>query len=99
MGKVKGCINQECKASKKKTFFDKKNNFCPLCGKELVFVCKNKKCYTQLADNTKKPYCVRCLAERKEKTDKVVKTSSAAVGLVGAGIIGLAKILNPKDKL
>ena len=73
MGKVKGCINQECKANRKKNFFDAKNNFCPLCGKELVFVCKNKKCYTQLADDTKKPYCVRCLAEKKQNADTAAK--------------------------
>ena len=87
MKKVKGCINQDCKANKKKSLFDAKNNFCPLCGKELVFVCK--KCYTQLADNTKKPYCVRCLAEKKQDRENVAK---AGVAVLCLGVMfGLAK--------
>ena len=90
MGKVKGCTNQDCKANKKKNFFDAKNNFCPLCGKELVFVCKNKKCYTQLADNTKKPHCIRCLAEKKQNRENVAKAGAAVLGF-GVTLFGLAK--------
>lgn len=90
MGKVKGCINQDCKANKKKSFFDVKNNFCPLCGQELAFVCKNKKCYTQLAVTTKKPYCVRCLAEKKQNTENAAK-AGAMILCVGVSLFGLAK--------
>ena len=90
MGKVKGCINQDCKANKKKSFFDAKNNFCPLCGQGLVFVCKNKKCYTQLAVTTKKPYCVRCLAEKKQNTENAAKAGAMILG-VGVSLFGLAK--------
>ena len=51
----------------------------------------------QLADKTKKPYCVRCLAEQKQKADKAVKAGGVVVGLVGS-IVTLIVTHNPKNK-
>ena len=84
MAKNKGCVNKECTAFTKKTLFDNKNNFCPICGEPLYYVCK--KCHTQLEENTK--LCIRHLEEREDKIDKAKKTGGKVIA--GAGLVAAA---------
>jgi predicted amidophosphoribosyltransferase len=70
--KVKGCVNDECKVSRKKTTYKKNVDCCSKCGDALVYVCKQ--CYKQLPDDSEN-YCVRCLADMQ---DQIERTKSKA---------------------
>ena len=80
MKKIKGCGNESCEAHKKKRIYKESEAYCSKCGSPLVYVCKD--CYTQLTSNTDK-YCLRCLAEHKDRTDKIKKV---AAGVGGAAL-------------
>ena len=94
MGAVKGCVNEDCVACRKKTHFKKTDDFCPKCGKPLFFVCAD--CHTQLPGDKK--YCIVCVAEQKDKRDKrmaiVKKVRDGALFLVGPLIVN--KFINRK---
>lgn len=95
MGKVKGCINKECIASQEKTIYKDEYDYCIKCGNKLYYVCK--KCYTKLPDDWEK-YCVRCIAEKKDKKERVLKTTFGVAGIVGSAVIGLWTEVNKSDK-
>ena len=86
MGKVKGCVNQNCSAKQKKIKFKESDLYCTKCGQELTFVCF--KCYTVLQKNDGR-YCIRCSDRKKDNKDKVVKAAGAAGG-IAAGIVAVA---------
>jgi hypothetical protein len=69
MKRAKGCFNEKCTANKKKFKYDDAFDFCPKCGNELDYVCKDRKCYEPLS-NVLKKYCDGCLAERKARKEK-----------------------------
>ena len=87
MAKNKGCINKECSSCKKKTLFDNKNNFCPICGEQLYYVCK--KCHTQLEENTK--LCLRHLEEKEQNIAKAKETGAGIVAGAGVVAVGIRK--------
>lgn len=74
---IKGCMNPECIANQKKRNFRSNNNFCPICGQELVFVCKD--CRMKLADNTRR-YCVRCENKHKDDREQLGKVVIEKIG-------------------
>lgn len=83
---IKGCINSECIANKKKMKYKNSDSFCTKCGNGLVSVCK--KCYVPLPSDYKKTVCDRCLAAKSDKKDKQIKRVEQA----GAGLAGLAGV-------
>ena len=87
MAKNKGCVNKECASFKKKTLFDNKNNFCPICGEELYYVCK--KCHTQLEENTK--LCLYHLEEKEQNIEKAKEVGVKVVGFAGILAVGIKK--------
>jgi hypothetical protein len=99
MGKIKGCINQDCSAKQKKTKYKETETICPECGRELSFVCP--KCFTVLQENDGK-YCIRCAEGKKDMRDKVLKvggTVLSAVATLAVTIVGtVASIIDTSDK-
>lgn len=71
MPKYKGCPNHECELNKKRVFVNKKEKFCSQCGTPLVYVCKNKKCFTFLEENDG-DFCLKCQAKREDRQDAIV---------------------------
>ena len=85
MGRVKGCVNEECITHLKNIKYKETENFCSKCGVGLVQVCKGHNCYTFLEENDGK-YCVRCQAKRDDNKDKVKKAATYVGGMaVAAG--------------
>lgn len=99
MGKIKGCINQDCSAKQKKTKYKETETICPECGQELSFVCP--KCFTALQENDGK-YCIRCAEGKKDTRDKVLKVGGTVLGAVAAlavTVVGtVASIIDTSDK-
>lgn len=86
MGKIKGCVNQDCLAKQNKIKYKETECYCSKCGQELSFVCA--KCYTVIQDNNAK-YCIRCLENEKDKKTKIAK----AVGAAGGVALGVAVVV------
>lgn len=84
MKKNRGCQNINCKAHKKKMRFKAYMEKCPLCGEELVHVCK--KCYKPLDDDSKElcPLCYSKAMQRKETGAKISKGVLGTVGTIAA---------------
>lgn len=95
MGKIKGCINQDCSAKQKKTKYKENETICPECGQELSFVCP--KCFTVLQENDGK-YCIRCTEGKKDLRDKALKIAGTAVGCVVAVVGTVASVVGAINK-
>ena len=91
MKAIKGCVNAACSAHKKKTVYKDAESFCSICGSPLEYVCKN--CFTQLPDGKEK-YCVRCKAERDDKTEHRKK----ALVAIGTGALTVVTVVATKGK-
>lgn len=92
--KIKGCPNERCRAHKRKMYFKESEHKCPICGEELVYVCK--KCYKIFGDGSKS-LCPICDAERQDKNDKMKKIARKG-GTVALGIGGIAITMLTSDK-
>jgi len=92
MGKIKGCVNGNCVACKKKTVFKEPDAYCPKCGNKLAYVCS--RCHTPLDDEVEK-YCVRCLADKMDQKEHARNLAGAIVG--GAATLGIAAVTKGKD--
>lgn len=100
MGKaIKGCMNEACEAHKKKVNFIAKYEFCPRCGQELSFVCKE--CRMKLESDSKK-YCVRCESMRKDAREQIAKTVADKIGrgasAAATAVAGVAVDVGGKTK-
>ena len=95
MGKVKGCINQDCLARQKKTKYKGAETACPECGQKLSFVCP--KCFTVLSANDGK-YCIRCAEGKKDIRDKALKAAGTAVGCIVAVVGTVASLVGAFSK-
>lgn len=95
MGKIKGCINQNCSANQKKKKYKEKETICPECGQELSFVCP--KCFTVLQENDGK-YCIRCTEGKKDSRDKALKIAGTAVSCVVAIVGTVASVVGALNK-
>ena len=96
MGKVKGCGDEKCVAHKKKIVYKDSESFCSKCGNSLVYVCKD--CKTQMPGDSEK-YCVRCLAKRKDRKDKMKKAGGGAVVAGGVLFTGAKKAIGIAAKM
>lgn len=99
--RVKGCYNLTCKNYRKEVKFKITDNFCPNCGKELVFVCAD--CFEKIEDmGSEVKYCKECEDKHAAKKEAIKTGVEKAKGLAEKGIelapaaIGLVK--NPKAK-
>ena len=80
MKKNKGCQNEDCKAYKKKDYFKSDTKNCPICGEELVYVCR--KCYKPLDDDSE-TLCRMCYAKREQKKETAGNIGKKALGVAG----------------
>ena len=86
----KGCPNEGCERNKKKYYYKSTDMYCTICGKPLVYVCKD--CFSRIADtDIKHIRCELCEAKRVDKKDKMVNKKNAAVGAVAVMAAGIAK--------
>lgn len=68
--RVKGCYNLTCKNYRKEVKFKQADNFCPNCGKELVYVCAS--CFEKIEDmGATVRFCKECESKRAEKKEKI----------------------------
>lgn len=81
MKRVKGCLNNDC-GEYKKTYYKATDEYCVKCGTKLCYVCKNRKCFKQVPDDSIEAYCSVHLAEMQDKKEKQGET----VKKVGIGI-------------
>lgn len=99
--RVKGCYNLTCKNYRKEVKFKVTDNYCPNCGKELIFVCAD--CFEKIEDmGPEVKLCKECEAKKAAKKEKIKAGVDTAKKIAGKGIelapaaIGLVK--NPKAK-
>lgn len=107
--RVKCCPNTQCEHNqdRKKHRYSASDQFCSLCGNELVFVCA--KCLDSIADEgPAHRVCASCEAkaeDRKEKVKKVgggVAAGAAAVGAAAQKFVkagGVKKIAEMAKKI
>lgn len=87
----KACPNEKCENYKSKKY-SSKNNYCPICGEELVFVCKSINCYKPIEDiGPKHVYCEECLAKQKDAKDSVVKGAKKIGAAAGAAVVAIGQ--------
>lgn len=95
MGRIKGCINKECKAHHRQIRYMEDDFFCSKCGHELYYVCI--KCFKVLEENTDDKYCADCRHKKDVQAQKYkddAKKVADALKAVGPIAIEVAK--NPK---
>ena len=93
----KGCPNVDCERHTKKIRLHSSEQFCPLCGSSLVYVCP--KCFSEISDRgPEHKLCLRCEEEayqkKKDFGDKAKKVASAigaAATSFGAVFVASAK--------
>lgn len=95
MGKVKGCVNQDCISRQKKIKYKEAETVCPECGQNLSFVCP--KCFTVLSENDGK-YCIRCAEGKKDIRDKALKVAGTTVGCIVAVVGTVASVVGALSK-
>lgn len=87
--RAKGCSNPDCQKAEKKVKFKAEENFCPICGSELVFVCA--KCHGPLDDEgSEHRVCSSCEATTNDRKAMVIDGGKKFA--VGAGSVVLAAI-------
>lgn len=99
--RVKGCYNLTCKNYRKEVKFKQIDNYCPNCGKELVYVCAD--CFEKIEDmGTEVRLCKACDDKHKAKIEAIKSGVDKAKGIAEKGIklapaaIGLVKDPNIK---
>lgn len=91
MKKIKGCLQDDCIAKKKKIVYRLDDNFCSKCGKSLYTICKKCK-KTVIEEDAPSALCIRCQAEVDDKRQKRKETGEAVVGVAVSigGVAGMA---------
>ena len=89
--RIKGCSNPLCQKAERKSKFKAEENFCPICGSELVFVCA--KCHGPLEDERPNhKICGGCEAAASDRKAKVIdggKKMAASTGSVALAVAGV----------
>lgn len=85
MPKIKGCVNKQCEAYKKKVTYKKNEEYCSKCGHRLVYVCK--KCYKPISEKNK-----YCIIHQAEQDDEKAKRKKVIVG-VGGAVLGIGALV------
>lgn len=98
MGKKKACFNKEC-SNYTKTKYKASKTVCPVCEKDLGWVCSGKKCFKMIPETEK--YCAICKADANdtiEKTwDVARKVCFACLGLVPFAVITIWEKFKKRD--
>lgn len=95
MKKIKGCLQDDCIALKKKIVYRMDDNFCSKCGKSLYIVCKRCR-KTVIEEKAESALCMRCQAEvedkKQKRKDNAKKAGDAAIGVVTgvSAVVGVA---------
>lgn len=83
--RVKGCYNLTCKNYRKEVKFKVTDNFCPNCGKELVYVCAD--CFEKIEDmGPEVRLCKECEDKHTVKKEKLKAGVDKAKDLAGKGV-------------
>lgn len=89
--RIKGCSNPLCQKAERKSKFKAEENFCPICGSDLVFVCA--KCHGPLEDEgPNRKICGGCEAAASDRKAKVIdggKKMAASAGSVALAVAGV----------
>lgn len=100
--RVKGCTNASCERNIKKHKYKASDNYCTLCGSNLVFVCSG--CFSKIEDNgPHHKFCKRCEEIREERKEKVkdfgqkAKELAPKAALVVPVVAGKMKGVDPKN--
>lgn len=90
--RIKGCSNPLCQKAEKKSKFKAEENFCPICGSELVFVCA--KCHGPLEDEGPgHRTCCGCEAAASDRKAKVVDSGKKMAAGAGSAALAVASVL------
>lgn len=99
--RVKGCHNLTCKNYRKEVKFKITDNYCTLCGTELVYVCAD--CFEKIEEmGPGKRFCKKCEDDHNAKKEKIKAGVDKAKDLAGKGaalaptVVKMAK--DPKVK-
>lgn len=102
--RVKGCPNLTCKRYRKEFKYKPTDNYCTLCGTELVYVCSD--CFEKIEDmGPEVKLCKECEEKHVAKKEAVKAGVNKAKELAGKGVelapaaIGLMKDPNIKGVL
>jgi len=95
--RVKGCYNLTCKNYRKEVKFKSTDNFCPNCGKELVYVCAD--CFEKIEDmGPEVRLCKECEEKKAAKKEAIKTGVDKAKKLAGKGVaVAPAVIKYAKD--
>lgn len=94
MKKIKGCLQDDCIALKKKIVYRMDDNYCSKCGKSLYIVCKRCR-KTVIDEKAESALCMRCQAEvedkKQKRKDNAKKVGKATMG-VATGVGSVASM-------
>ena len=83
--RIKGCYNLTCKNYRKEVKFKQTDNYCPNCGKELVYVCAS--CFEKIEDmGPEVRLCRECEAKKAAKIEAVKAGMDKAKGIAEKGV-------------
>lgn len=90
--RIKGCSNPLCQKAEKKSKFKAEENFCPICGSELVFVCA--KCHGPLEDEgSNHRTCSGCEAAASDRKAKAIDGGKKVAASAGGIALAVASVL------
>ena len=83
--RIKGCYNLACKRYRKEYKYETSDNFCTICGNELVFVCTE--CFEKIEDNgPEHKLCAACEAKHQARRDAVHQNMDKVKAAVNTGV-------------
>ena len=98
--RIKGCYNLACKRYRKEYKYETTDNFCTICGQELVYVCAE--CFEKIEDHgPEHKLCSTCEAKhqaRREAVNQSVDKMKKAV-TTGVKIAPQVVVLAQKDSV
>lgn len=93
--RVKGCSDPSCQKAEKKVKFKAEENYCPICGSELVFVCS--KCHGPLEDEgPNHRVCSGCEAVANDRKAKAIDGGKKVGGVIGSVALAVAGFIAKK---
>lgn len=88
--RIKGCPNLICKRYKKEHKYKVTDNYCTICGTELVYVCAE--CFEKIEDEgPEKRLCATCEAKHTERKEAVKKGTDKVKNMAKAGVTAVPK--------